>query len=452
MANVGGVVDERVIDLQVRRWKKLEEFLLQELMAYSRDGVSESAISDAMRLFWGEEGISSPEFDDEPSFARFFDWFVFDYRRNRRCRRLIERFRDDCAGSLSEECREMLDQWLQSRLGFYEVISVNPGEGLTIRDIFTGQRFQICERTASRAVHRYDLLFTRPLKVFGTYGVSVAGLVIPRTWKTSLEGAIRCELARYRKRNPGAGWDQFFREKAYKINRLIVRMLLDRSRPRLRTSSGEALLPSRAWFEVADADADAVSAVLHDHEHFKPQLIERDKDGRLIKAGWTWFGPMTDDMAPVTGSLVLGEVRLQRGFLSLQCLSHERLEMGKQLLFELLGRSVRHRLDDFKNPPAVGAYDGLNTRSQASGGALSPEVADAVQRFLNNYYRRWVDEPVPALDGSSPRDACQTTEGRNQVIELLKLLENMEEKKRRSGEPYVKVSVIRQELGLPEEE
>ncbi len=438
--------EERVIDLAVRRWKRLEEDLLAKLMDYSRDVASEAASARAYDLFWGEAATSSL-FEDEASFARFLDWFVFDYRRSRNSRRLIERFRDHAWDRLSDEERLLLTGWLSSRLGIFEVLKVDPGRRLLLSDIFTGERVEVTEKTASQVLHKYDLIFTRPLRVFDTHGVSVAGLVIPRSWKRVIEAMLRYELGRFRRWYPGAGWEEFFRARAHRVNRLLVSMILDRSRPRLHTASGEPLLISRAWYQVCDPEA--VVRALARVPGCLPVLLERDEAGGLVRAMWNWCNADEAGGGPA-GRLLLGDVRLANGYLTLSCLSRERLEQGKKLLARGLGGAARHRVDEYRSAQALLPELGL------AGGPdeepMPPEVAQAVQRFLNNYYRRWVDEPLPALGGDTPREACRTREGRSQVLEILKLLENLEEKKRRAGKPYIEVSMIRRELGLPEEE
>lgn len=439
-----------VIDLNRRRWKRYEENLLQKLMQFSRDTINEGAAGRGMELFWGEEGLAAEEFQDEASFARFFDWLIFDYRRNRRARRVIDRFREAVWAELGAEERLLLADWCAARLGVYEVVSVRPGEGLAIHDIFTGQRLDVEDPVASRALHKYDLLFTRPLKVDSIYSLSVAGLVIPRSWKRDLEVAVRRELVRYLRDHPEGGWDDLFRNRAHRINRFLVSALLTRRQPRLRTATGEALLVSRALFDATDEEA--VMRALGQGEEFHLELEERDESGRLLRAIWSWVSHDHEDK-DLFRSLMLGQVRLEGRRLWLKSFSRSRLVEGKRLLAARLGGLVCHRLDsyramDLQRPGSLAARHG----ERGTGEERAPEVAQVVQKFLDNYYRRWLDEPVPALGGRSPRQACDTGEGRAQVRELLKSLENLEERKRRAGEPYIEVDTIRRELGLPEEE
>lgn len=437
-----------VVDLQIRRWKKYEEILLEKLNTFGRQICTESALNHALEMYWGNKGLSSPEFDDDASFARFFEWFLFDYKRNSRSRRVIERFRATFWDELCAEERQLLQGWLDSHLGIFEITGLSAsGDGVTMVDLFTGEKVEVFERGISRSLHKFDLILARPLKVFDIHGLSVAALVIPRSWKRSIESLAEYELARYRRRHPDVDWYGFLRNRSHRINRILVDLSLNRPEPRLQTVSGEEVLLARAWFDVTDPAAAA--AALDGIE-----ALRRHKEG-VLGAGslraptWIWLGVE----GPLAGNLVLGEISLADSRLRLQCLSRQRLEAGKALLKERLGGLVHYRLDDFRIP-RIGAngYPMMAFDRQMGEEGLSPEIAEILRNFLENYYQRWVDDPVPALSGRSPRQACGTGEGRAQVIELLKYMENVEAKKKQAGQPHFEVNLLRRELGLPEED
>ena len=70
---------------------------------------------------------------------------------------------------------------------------------------------------------------------------------------------------------------------------------------------------------------------------------------------------------------------------------------------------------------------------------ISPEIAaQFMQDFFDDHYRRILDDPVPILDGKTPRQAVKTKKGRGQVIEWLKHLENSEHRRANGDgqEPY----------------
>ena len=69
---------------------------------------------------------------------------------------------------------------------------------------------------------------------------------------------------------------------------------------------------------------------------------------------------------------------------------------------------------------------------------IPKEVGDEiVAEALERHYAGWPDMKLPALDGKTPRQATKTPKGRLQLAELLKFIENGEERKRQRGEAFM---------------
>jgi hypothetical protein len=81
---------------------------------------------------------------------------------------------------------------------------------------------------------------------------------------------------------------------------------------------------------------------------------------------------------------------------------------------------------------------------------VPPEVeAQVVGEFYEQHYRRWLDEPVPALGNRSPREAARLKTGRPKVVALLQEFENMAARQRLEGRPAYDFGWMWGELGLP---
>ena len=81
---------------------------------------------------------------------------------------------------------------------------------------------------------------------------------------------------------------------------------------------------------------------------------------------------------------------------------------------------------------------------------ISSEIDPAIIRRMREAQRdEWLNTPVPNLGGKSPRAAARDPAMREQLVELFKALEYIEERKRKNGEPYLDVADLRRKLGLP---
>src|SRR5439155_480926 len=75
-------------------------------------------------------------------------------------------------------------------------------------------------------------------------------------------------------------------------------------------------------------------------------------------------------------------------------------------------------------------------RPTGPGDEVPPEVAaEVVSEFYERHYRGWLDEPLPALDGRTPRQAAGLKSARPKLISLLKEMENLSARERLDGQP-----------------
>ena len=80
---------------------------------------------------------------------------------------------------------------------------------------------------------------------------------------------------------------------------------------------------------------------------------------------------------------------------------------------------------------------------------LSSEIDPAIIRRMHKAEReKWLDTPLPGL-AKYPREAARDPAMREQIDELFKALEYIEERKREEGKLYFDVADMRRELGLP---
>lgn len=84
---------------------------------------------------------------------------------------------------------------------------------------------------------------------------------------------------------------------------------------------------------------------------------------------------------------------------------------------------------------------------------VPPEVeARVIGEYYDRHYRKWLDEPVPALENRTPREAAHLATLRPRLIALLKGFESGAERLRRDGRPAHDFSWMWQELGLESSE
>jgi hypothetical protein len=146
---------------------------------------------------------------------------------------------------------------------------------------------------------------------------------------------------------------------------------------------------------------------------------------------------------------VLGNIRVDRDELVLDCNSKERLDRGKLLLTRIAGDSLRHLRDEFTTQKALKSQMDAEPRGAPPESEIPKELRDQlIGQALEAHFKSWPDTKLPALNGKTPRQAVKTAEGRKQLIAILKDFENGEERQKRDGQPVYGVDRLRKELGL----
>jgi hypothetical protein len=406
---------------------------------------------------------------DEEEMPGFQEWFIHDFALPDG-RRLVDRFAEEVGPSLPEAEAKLLAAWrTMNRLRLFEVQSTQPGVGVVVQDLLSGEVLTIHDRSASRTMRRWIVMLARPHQAVDRVCFTGSSPALTPMYKTEMVEAAQKMWTAYQAQHPGAALPDFYRDQSLDLLRTINRLQAEASRPPVFVSAeGHALMQARAEYIVRDAQAvgDRLSQAEEFNyageseqgpgaEHFNwllrgrshvPEKPMPEKGALSLRTDWT-AGPGE----PAYRSL--GDITLWVNRLELECMSRERLEVGKVLLEEVLGDLVRHKRDRIK-PFKVEARTPLGSPSapQRSPPRLLPDAEERAfrQDMMERTTQEWLDAPIPALNNLTPRQAAQTPEGRAEVLERLKLSEYFEDERRARGEPpLIDLARIRRELGLP---
>ena len=89
-------------------------------------------------------------------------------------------------------------------------------------------------------------------------------------------------------------------------------------------------------------------------------------------------------------------------------------------------------------------------RKTAVGDEMPPEaIGEAIEQYVRQLYADWADQPLPVLDGKTPREAIHTADGLEQVKFLLHTYEHGEAQQAKAQKrPAVSYEFLWQELGI----
>ncbi len=268
---------------------------------------------------------------------------------------------------LPEDERALADQWLLVERSVFEVEAVRPGEGVDVRDVRTGDRHQVRERAASRALKPGQMLCARVLPAGGV--LKFFGGIEPVSLRE------RDALIELLDSDP---------DEVTLVAALSARF----APPTLVNTEGDLLMECEAAVRLADPTAlDAVYARAGDDP---PQWFEHVPDEPQIRATLVLDG---DTLRVETNS----EERMDRVLAQLA-----RLDPTMTVLEE-----SRVSMDE------------VTASAGDSADPDDPEMLAAMDEFIRDYETRWLDESIPALHGLTPRQAADDPTRRGDLIRLL---------------------------------
>jgi SEC-C motif len=326
--------------------------------------------------------------------------------------------------------RRYLERARLAHLRPYEVVGIKPGERLDLLDLWTGQRLEVEERLGSQQLAQWDVLAARILLGAGDRPViDGAAYAYPVDARGDILKELRRGYRKHKRATPSIDLATFFKRMGRVFYLLWLQHVALRPLPRMVTAEGDDIVLARVVFDVRDREVVAATlAIQHD--------LERQRDGSYL-----WLEESAEQRRG------LGRVALERHRLIFEATSRPRAERGRAMIETLCGAAVTYRATSYED---VGRAMKRRPSRAAEASEVPPEVqAEVIGRFYEEHYRKWLDEPVPALDGRTPREAATLKSAHPQLVSLLKGMENLAERDRRAGRPAYDFGWMWGELGLP---
>ena len=407
--------------------------VVEDLLAFADESFGD-AMPEALDFFWDDFDIGeqcTPELATAIE-INSAEWLVHDWRPDEDSdKTLIEHYASSRKG-LRERERAVLKKMNEAVLSLYEVQEVYRGEGLLLRDLLTDEEYRVEEMMATESLNKWDIFAARLLHIDGKYIMSGAAYGYPRLEKEALLKHLKRSFRYFRKEHPLSSMKDFLKQNGDLFNYYWCQIVCEPFIPNIVTRSGEPMMLCRAVFDI-NTDTDSLTRKLRalgDLHEAEASLFE-------------WFE--TDETGDDS---LLGSMEIQGQALHLVCLSEERFKRAKDLLLEHLSGSITHRIDTIQDPREV-IQEGPESLQGDDNDKIPHEVQQELySEFIHKHYNDWLNESIPALDGQTPLETVKKPWGKKKVAELLKMIENMEERKKQDGEPYVDISWLWERLGL----
>ncbi len=411
---------------------------LAKLMCFSDRAEFEEAHAIAIQLFWGDWLLQKGNEDlkrvmeGEQVNLAYDSWFAYDLDRGDG-RTLLDLFLGREVNKLTSGERNFLEGMRGSHLRPYEILDVKTDQGFELRDLWDDQRLYVRERAATRYLVQWELIVAR-IAPSGDGEVVFENLpyVFPATDKDDLLKGVRKAHRVFTEEFGNQSTAKFFKEIAPVFHQLWLERVALPPRPKIITADGEPFIFAKVLFDLLDREAAICS------------FAEREDIVDHGDGSYGWLEP-GNEFDRSLGIIVLEDRRVV-----LETTSQRRAERGRDFLQSLLGKAVNFKAISYED---VGQAMKRAPKSESKEPLqIPPEVeAEIMGRYFADYYRKWLEEPVPALGGRTPRHAAKLKTVRPKLIALLKELEGYSERQRRAGKVAYDFGWMWQELGLSRE-
>ena len=362
---------------------------------------------------------------DDELFAKFLDWFIFDFKSFDNNQRIVELYKNKSSEDLAIDEKKVLSDWSDSTRSYFEIKDINQGESCTLIDLFSGEELVVHDSIVSNQLKITDLISARPVKTLDrNYFFSLVS-VYPLILKPVILEFFNNNFEVYKKENDDTlNSKDFLKDFGYLLGNHLDEVI---NHPHYLTPDGEEFVIASSIYSLSNKNR--TIEIINSNDNFS--LLNDVSDDLII------FRLDSIKNKKLDIHLELEEKQLIINANSLNTLSEVKIYLEK-----LIGPLIKHKKDITKN------FNDFTSESSKPAFKL-PKGVRSKKQFnsqLDEYYGKWIDTPMEILDGVSPRKAVITPDGRKKLEIILKELELLYEDAKKAGEPYYDVSKLREEL------
>lgn len=421
--------------LYYRRLSEAHDRLVKRLLPFATRKFGKEAMDVAMDefLLWPEEGeISESAFDRFGTL--FWPWFFFNWEYDSSSNDVKLAWPEGLTVSelYAEEHRKRLDPLERILIesvnrkpySFFEVLQVDRGKGLQLKDVLKGDSIEVQERLGSEYVHPGDLVFGRAVLV-DSVGmiVGLGPTIIPPRYKPEVI-QLRTEL----REGLSSITDDMLYEWDIEIRDLYFHLENSlHSRPQVCNTDGDPLEFHRLIYAVPSAQEafEKLSdlCVTVDAQELLAEA-KRDSAGRIthIELSWDRLGHKAILGMPNTA---LGRIVIDGRRLNAEVNSAQRAKTLRHEIDSRLGHRAQFKADEIQDLKSMlsepeGRRSGKRRSDEHRKLMQHPEVRERVSEVIGRHWEGWIDQEIPALGEKTPREAVKSPDGREAVEALLK--------------------------------
>lgn len=428
-------------DVLWHRLRQVLDGLPIDLLKFSQSYYGPAGIHEAWDEFTGWQEI--PFESDTPHMPVFMPWFFHDWlpdidtevfsgaddidvvtlaqayvqKKGKRLDPLLVRYIEQCA--LSAFC-------------FFDVVSCQPGYGMVLRDIFTGEVINVSERSASQHAKPNDILFGKVVQIDHVALLEACAPVLIPPFNKAPVLAL-CKQLQTSGRELIAEELRFYDLEMFEIYHGIVDQLLNPALPELQNTDGDTFLPHKIYYDI-NSPRETFDALSHLCIMASADELLADatfnSDGVLCKIEFAWQ-KKGNKLHQSWDNTIMGHIEINDRIMIAEVNSERRAKQFNTMMKKLLGDKARYKTSVIQSPyPAMeqvkqNKLSAADKKQQQESDDFSkqPELQQHLVDHMRAYYQSWPDTKIPLLNNKTPKQAVKTADGKEMVEALLAQIE-----------------------------
>ena len=352
---------------------------------------------------------------------------------------------------LSDMERRFIEITVNQPFSFYEIIECDPGSGFRLKDLLTETEIDVIEKSGSQNATRGYALFGQAIQ-YETVGMFIATAPyviapghIPRIIQLrkiirEQEGSVEADDLIL--------WENSIRALYFSIYQSMF------TPPKLVNTDGDPMLIHDIYYEIDSPQTvfDKLKTLaIGVEEQDLLSEAKYDKSGKLVEVEFPWL-KLGNPKIKNWENTVLGHIAIKKNQLKIDVNSEKRANTIKKKIDILLkGHAVYKRTK-------IQSLESLMEKAQKTAARkaepddvnepLPAELQQILDNQLQEYWKQWLHEKIPALGNISPLKAIKDPDGKEMVKALL---DDFELKDRHSAPNQKQQKYIdwaRRQLGL----